>query len=162
MTRTGILRITGNESRVGGALLSRPGTKDPLSGATRFVKSRGLTHGRRVTVTGDLGQTAEQSGEAVLHLAEIVPVIQKEQGDQLVSKTGILRITGNESRVAGTLLARCGTQSPRSNATNFVKTRGFADGDKVSAVGEMGTIGEPPGVVALCIADISSAGGGSQ
>ena len=74
-----------------------------------------------------------------------------------MTRTGILRITGSESRVAGTLLARCGTENPRSNATKFVKARGFADGDKVRATGEAGTIGEPPGVAVLCITDIESA-----
>jgi hypothetical protein len=37
-----------------------------------------------------------------------------------MTRTGILRIVGNESRVAGTLLARCGTQNPLTNATKFV------------------------------------------
>ena len=74
-----------------------------------------------------------------------------------MTRTGILRITGSESRVAGTLLARCGTQNPRSNATKFVKVRGFVDGDRVKATGESGTTGEPPGVAVLCIADIERA-----
>lgn len=74
-----------------------------------------------------------------------------------MTRTGVLRIIGKESRVAGTLLARCGTESPLGNATKFVKKRGFVDGDKVTATGEGGTIGDPPGVAVLCISDIVAA-----
>jgi hypothetical protein len=160
MKRTGILRFTGNKAFVGRTLLARSAAKDPLGGATRYLKARGFTHGRGVTVSGEPTHVPGAPGVAVLDLADVVSVIQIDQEGRIVSKTGTLRITGNESRVAGTLLARCGTESPRSNATKFVQARGFDDGDKVTAFGEMGTIGEPPGVPVLCITDVSSAGGG--
>jgi hypothetical protein len=71
--------------------------------------------------------------------------------------TGVLRVIGNESRVAGTLLARCGSENPLSDATGFVIQRGFGDGDMVTALGDDGTIGDPPGVAVLCVTDVQPA-----
>jgi hypothetical protein len=58
--------------------------------------------------------------------------------------TGTLDINGSDSRVNGTLLAMCGSASPMSDATAFLRGQGFNDGDPVTITGTPGTIGGTP------------------
>lgn len=160
MIRTGRLKIDANESRLAGTLLALLGTDDPKGAATKFVRKRGFVEGDRITVTGESGAIGEPPGVAVLYITDVQPapdISMAGKETKSMTRTGILRIIGKESRVAGTLLARCGTENPSSNATKFVKKRGFVDGDKVKATGESGTIGEPPGVPVLCVTSVESA-----
>ena len=67
----------------------------------------------------------------------------------MATKSGILSIVGNESRLDdGTLLARCSESSPLSAATAFLTGLGLQSGDRIRVTGSDGTIGN---VVVFCM-----------
>lgn len=65
-----------------------------------------------------------------------------------MTRTGVLHISSGESRVGNTLLARCSAQHPLDAATQFVRRRGFRDGDRITATGDAGSLG---GATVLCM-----------
>ena len=71
--------------------------------------------------------------------------------------TGRLSITDGESKVDGTLLARCGASSPFSAATSFIRNAGFDEPDFVTVTGSSGNI---LGRAVLCITKVE--GGGTK
>ena len=71
--------------------------------------------------------------------------------------TGQLSITDGESKVDGTLLARCGASSPFSAATSFIRNAGFDEPDFVTVTGSSGNI---LGRAVLCITKVE--GGGTK
>lgn len=67
----------------------------------------------------------------------------------MATRTGILTITGNDSRLDdGTLLARCADDDPFSAATGFLRNQGFQSGDQIQVTGQNGSIG---GVAVFCM-----------
>jgi hypothetical protein len=64
--------------------------------------------------------------------------------------SGKLQINGNESRLGGTLLARCADPDPIGAGTAFVKNKNLKDGDDIWATGNNGAVG---GVVVFCMDD---------
>ena len=69
--------------------------------------------------------------------------------------TGRLSITDGESKVDGTLLARCGASSPFSAATSFIRNAGFDEPDFVTVTGSPGNI---LGRAVLCITKVEGGG----
>jgi hypothetical protein len=67
----------------------------------------------------------------------------------MATRTGVLTITGNNSRLDdGTLLARCDATDPLSAATGFLRNQGFQSGDRIQVTGDDGSIG---GVAVFCM-----------
>ena len=70
------------------------------------------------------------------------------------TRTGKLSISGTESRINGTLLARCNELNPTAAATSFLENLGFEDGDNITVTGQDSTLG---GVAVFCIESASAA-----
>lgn len=67
----------------------------------------------------------------------------------MATRTGVLTITGNDSRLDdGTLLALCDATDPLSAATGFLRNQGFQSGDRIQVTGDNGSIG---GVAVFCM-----------
>jgi len=71
-----------------------------------------------------------------------------------MERTGTLSIVNGESRLDGTLLARCDESDPIGAATAFLLNRGFQSGDVIRVTGTDGTIG---GVAVFCMEDVQPA-----
>jgi hypothetical protein len=71
-----------------------------------------------------------------------------------MERTGALSIANGESRIDGTLLARCDESDPIGAATAFLLNRGFQSGDFIQVSGDDGTIG---GVAVFCMDDAQGA-----
>jgi len=73
-----------------------------------------------------------------------------------MERTGTLSIVNGESRLGGTLLARCDESDPIGAATAFLLGRGFQSGDLIQVSGDDSTIG---GVAVFCMEDAQRAAG---
>jgi hypothetical protein len=85
-----------------------------------------------------------------LALLSLLPRDKRFEEAPMATLTGVLRISGNDSRVNGTLLARCGDGSPFSAATGFLGDNNLIDGDEVTVTGEPGAVGN---VACFCMED---------
>ncbi len=71
-----------------------------------------------------------------------------------MERTGTVIIVNGESRLDGTLLARCDENDPIGAATAFLLGRGFQSGDVIRVAGTDGAIG---GVAVFCMDDAQPA-----
>jgi hypothetical protein len=148
-TRTGVLRIRGNESRLDdGTLLARCGEPNPLAAATAYLTARGFQSGDRIRVTGDPGTVGSVVVFCLITVEGAVAAMVE------TTRSGILDIVGNDSRLDdGTLLARCGAAHPFSDATSFITGRGFQKNDPIKVTGTDGTVGS---VAVFCITAVEA------